>query len=45
MSRFFFKVDDLYESYIDKESGNPYQFVRRSMKVAIQRPAGFLISQ
>lgn len=29
MSRFFFKVDDLYESYIDKESGNPYQFVRK----------------
>ena len=28
MSRFFFKVDDLYESYIDKDSGNPYQFVR-----------------
>ena len=28
MSRFFFKVDDLYESYIDKESGNPNQFVR-----------------
>ena len=29
MSRFFFKVDDLYESYIDKETGNPYQFVRK----------------
>ena len=29
MSRFFFKVDDLYESYIDKESGNPAQFVRK----------------
>ena len=29
MSRFFFKVDDLYESYFDKESGNPYQFVRK----------------
>ena len=28
MSRFFFKVDDLYESYIDKETGNPYQYVR-----------------
>ena len=28
MSRFFFKVDDLYESYIDKETGNPHQFVR-----------------
>ena len=29
MSRFFFKVDDLYESYFDKTTGNPYQFVRR----------------
>jgi hypothetical protein len=29
MSRFFFKVDDLYESYIDKNTGNPYQFVRK----------------
>ncbi len=29
MSRFFFKVDDLYESYIDKETRNPYQFVRK----------------
>ncbi|WP_418264313.1 DUF3108 domain-containing protein [Flavobacterium faecale] len=29
MSRFFFKVDDLYESYIDKESGSPYRFVRK----------------
>lgn len=29
MSRFFFKVDDLYESYIDKETGIPYQFVRK----------------
>ncbi|MCV9927760.1 DUF3108 domain-containing protein [Flavobacterium sp. LS1R49] len=29
MSRFFFKVDDLYESYFDKETGNPYQFVRK----------------
>ncbi|WPR72065.1 DUF3108 domain-containing protein [Flavobacterium sp. NG2] len=29
MSRFFFKVDDLYESYIDKETGSPYQFVRK----------------
>ena len=29
MSRFFFKVDDLYESYIDKDTGNPYQFVRK----------------
>lgn len=29
MSRFFFKVDDLYESYIDKDTRNPYQFVRK----------------
>ena len=29
MSRFFFKVDDLYESYFDKENGNPYQFIRK----------------
>ena len=28
LSRFFFKVVDTYESYIDKETGNPYQFVR-----------------
>jgi hypothetical protein len=25
----FFKVDDLYESYIDKESGNPLKYVRK----------------
>lgn len=29
MSRFFFKVDDLYESYIDKETRNPFQYVRK----------------
>src|SRR6476620_1659284 len=29
MSRFFFKVEDLYESYFDKETGSPYQFVRK----------------
>lgn len=29
MSRFFFKVDDLYESYFDKATGFPYQFVRK----------------
>jgi hypothetical protein len=29
MSKFFFKVEDLYESYIDKETGNPYQYVRK----------------
>ena len=28
MSRIFFKVDDLYESYIDKTTGNPYQYIR-----------------
>jgi hypothetical protein len=29
MSKFFFKVEDLYESYIDKETGNPYKYVRK----------------
>ena len=29
LSRFFFKVDDLYESYFDKETGDPYRFVRK----------------
>lgn len=29
VSKFFFNVNDLYESYIDKETGNPYQFVRK----------------
>lgn len=29
MSRFFFKVEDNYESYFDKTTGNPYQFVRK----------------
>lgn len=29
ISRFFFKVDDLYESYFDKETGEPYHFVRK----------------
>jgi Protein of unknown function (DUF3108) len=29
MSRMFFKVDDLYESYFDKETSKPYQFVRK----------------
>jgi hypothetical protein len=29
VSRFFFKVEDLYESYIDKVTGNPYQYVRK----------------
>jgi hypothetical protein len=26
---FFFKVDDTYESYFDKETNKPYQFVRK----------------
>lgn len=29
MSKLFFKVDDNYESYIDKVTGNPYQYVRK----------------
>ncbi len=29
MSSLFFKVNDTYESYIDKDTGNPYQFVRK----------------
>ena len=29
MSRFFFRVDDVYESYIDKETSNPVQYVRK----------------
>ncbi|MGL2962475.1 DUF3108 domain-containing protein [Flavobacterium sp. RSB2_4_14] len=29
MSRFFFKVDDNYESYFDKVTNKPYQFVRK----------------
>ena len=29
MSKLFFKVDDLYESYFDKVTGKPYQFVRK----------------
>jgi len=29
VSKFFFNVEDLYESYIDKESGNPYKYVRK----------------
>lgn len=29
VSKFFFKVEDLYESYIDKDTRNPYQFVRK----------------
>ncbi len=29
MTKLFFKVDDLYESYFDKESSKPYQFIRK----------------
>jgi hypothetical protein len=29
MTKFFFKVTDLYESYFDKETGKPYQYVRK----------------
>nr|WP_315197944.1 DUF3108 domain-containing protein [uncultured Flavobacterium sp.] len=29
MAKFFFKVEDVYESYIDKETRNPYRFVRK----------------
>lgn len=29
MSRFFFRIEDNYESYFDKETGNPFQFVRK----------------
>ncbi|RAR71280.1 DUF3108 domain-containing protein [Flavobacterium aciduliphilum] len=29
MSKWFFNVDDNYESYFDKNTGKPYQFVRK----------------
>jgi len=29
VSKFFFKVEDVYESYFDKVTGKPYQFVRK----------------
>jgi len=29
MTKFFFEVEDLYESYFDKSTGKPYQFVRK----------------
>ncbi|WP_395044054.1 DUF3108 domain-containing protein [Flavobacterium sp.] len=29
MSKMFFKVEDVYESYFDKENGKPFQFVRK----------------
>ena len=28
-ARIFYKVDDVYESYLDKEDGKPYRFVRK----------------
>lgn len=29
MTKFFFKVEDDYQSYFDKQTGKPYQFVRK----------------
>ncbi|MBL7471928.1 DUF3108 domain-containing protein [Robertkochia sp. 1368] len=29
LARWFFKVDDLYETYFDKRSGKPYRFIRK----------------
>ena len=29
LSRFFFKVDDYYQSYVDKEKDIPYRFIRK----------------
>jgi hypothetical protein len=29
MTKFFFKVEDNYESFFDKETGNPYQYIRK----------------
>jgi hypothetical protein len=29
MTKFFFNVEDVYESYIDKSTRNPYKFVRK----------------
>ena len=29
MSRFFFKVEDTYESFFDKKTGAPYQYIRK----------------
>jgi len=29
LSRFFFKVEDIYQSYIDKEKDIPYRFIRK----------------
>lgn len=37
MSRFFFKVDDTYESYFDKGTGVPVQFVRKIYEGGYER--------
>lgn len=29
MSKLFFKVEDLYESYFDKQTGSPYRYIRK----------------
>ena len=29
MTKLFFKVEDNYESFFDKETGNPYQYIRQ----------------
>ncbi|WP_224488492.1 DUF3108 domain-containing protein [Robertkochia flava] len=29
LARWFFKVDDVYETYFDKETGKPYRFIRQ----------------
>lgn len=29
MTKFFFKVEDDYQSYFDRETGQPYQFIRK----------------
>lgn len=29
MTKFFFNVEDVYESYIDKDTRNPYKFIRK----------------
>lgn len=29
MTKLFFKIDDDYESFFDKETGNPYQYIRK----------------
>ncbi|WP_035641352.1 DUF3108 domain-containing protein, partial [Flavobacterium gilvum] len=29
MTKFFFNVEDVYESYIDKDTRNPYRYVRK----------------